>query len=272
MSEVSNLPVSDETRPPVLPGAGADAGLPPEVQAEVAALARRLARANGPVMRVMNHVGGRIESRLAALPVGVRRVIDTGTGELLERAYRTAGIVGAHPRAPDAGAWGHRVAAATGGALGGFGGIGTALIELPATVTLFFSAMQKVAGEHGFDPRSEAVRLTCIEIFGAGGPLADDDGVNTSFFSARMAVNGATLQAMIRQVAPALAAVLGRKLATQAVPVLGAAAGAGVNLAFLGYYSDMAHVRFGLMRLAGQHGADAVEAEFRIAMARPVGD
>ncbi|OYX44510.1 MAG: hypothetical protein B7Z02_05270 [Rhodobacterales bacterium 32-67-9] len=246
--------------------------LPAEVQAEIATLARRLARANGPVMKVMNRVGGGIETRIATLPVAVRRVLDTGTAELLERAYRTAGIVGAHPGMPDAGAWGHWVAAATGGALGGFGGIGTALIELPATVTLFFSAMQKVAGEHGFDPGSEATRLTCIEIFGAGGPLADDDGVNTSFFSARIAVNGATLQAVIRQVAPALAIVLGRKLATQAVPVLGAAAGAGINLAFLGYYRDMAHVRFGLMRLVNRHGAKAVGEEFRVATARPVGD
>lgn len=271
MTEVSHLPVPGSVHPAVTAD-GAGGVLPPETQAEIAALARRLSRANGPVMRVMNGLGARIENRLSALPVGVRRMLDSSTAEILERAYRTAGIVGAHPRAPDAGAWGHQLAAATGGALGGFGGIGSALIELPATVTLFFSAMQKVAGEHGFDPRAETTRLTCVEIFGSGGPFADDDGVNTSFFSARMAVNRATLQAMIRQVAPALAAVLGRKLASQAVPVLGAAAGAGVNLAFLGYYRDMAHVRFGLMRLARQHGVEAVEAEFRIAMARPVGD
>ncbi|WP_347311032.1 EcsC family protein [Defluviimonas sp. SAOS-178_SWC] len=271
MTEVSNLPVPDPATSVAAKGSPGGV-LPPEVQAEIAALARRLARANGPVMRVMNRVGGGIETRLAALPLGVRRVLDSGTAELLERAYRTAGVVGAHPRAPDVGAWGHHVAVATGGALGGFGGIGSAVIELPATVTLFFSAMQKVAGQHGFDPRADATRLTCLEIFGAGGPLADDDGVNTSFLGARMAMNGATVQAVIQKVAPALAAVLGRKLASQAVPVLGAAAGAGINLAFLGYYRDMAHVRFGLMRLERQHGAEAIETEFRAALARPVGD
>lgn len=270
MSEISNLPVPGPTDP-LVPSGGPGGVLPPDAQAEIAALARRLARANGPVMRAMNSVGGRIETRLAALPLGVRRVLDSGMGELLERAYRTAGVIGAHPRAPDAGAWGHHVAAATGGALGGFGGLGSALIELPATVTLFFSAMQKVAGGYGFDPRAEATRLACVEIFGAGGPLVDDDGVNTSFLGTRMALNGATLQAVIQRVAPVLGAALGRKLASQAVPVLGAAAGAGVNLAFLSYYRDMAHVRFGLMRLVGQHGAEAVETAFRAALARPVG-
>ncbi len=271
MTEVPNLPIP-ATPHELRVGEGSAAGMPPEARAEIAALARRLSRANGPVMRAMNAVGGRLETRIAALPVRVRKVLDSGTAELLEGAYRAAGLIGSHPRVPASGAWGHRVAVATGGAIGGFGGIGSALIELPATVTLFFSAMQKVAGEHGFDPRSEATRLTCLEIFGAGGPLADDDGVNTSFFSARLAVNGATVQAVIRQVAPSLAVVLGRKLASQAVPVLGAAAGAGINLAFLGYYRDMAHVRFGLLRLADRHGAEAVAEEFRAALARPVGD
>ena len=71
------------------------------------------------------------------------------------------------------------------------------------------------------------------------------------------------LIAVIRRVAPAVATLLGRKLASQAVPVIGAAAGAGLNLAFLSYFRDMARVRFGLERLADRHGAQAVEAQFR---------
>lgn len=244
------------------------AALPPDALVEITALALRLRRANGPVMRVMNALGGRIETRLGRLPPSLWRLIETGTAEILEGAYRAAGRVGAHPSVPDTGVWGYRVAAATGGALGGMGGLGSALVELPATVALFFGAMQKVAGGHGFAPEAEETRLICLEIFGAGGPLAGDDGVDAGFLGTRLAVNGATLQALIQQVAPALAAVLGRKLASQAVPVLGAAAGAGVNLAFLSYYQDMAHVRFGLKRLAERHGEAAVEVEFRDSLLR----
>jgi hypothetical protein len=68
---------------------------------------------------------------------------------------------------------------------------------------------------------------------------------------------------MIRKVAPAVAATLGRKLAGQAVPVLGAAAGAGINYAFMAHYQDMARVRFALKRLAMTHGEDAVLAAWR---------
>ncbi|WP_245890719.1 EcsC family protein [Albidovulum aquaemixtae] len=244
------------------------ATLPPDALVEISALALRLKRANGPVMRAMSAIGGKIETRLAALPQSVRRLLETGTAEILQKSYRLAGQVSAHPALPDTGGWGHRVGVATGGALGGFGGLGTALLELPATITVFFGAMQKVAGDYGFDPASDDTRMTCLEIFGSGGPLEDDDGVDTSFLSTRLAVNGATVQALVQQVAPTLAAVLGRKLAGQAVPVFGAAAGAGVNLAYLSYYTDMAHIRFGLKRLAEHHGAARVEAQFRAEIVR----
>ena len=242
--------------------------LPPDALVEIAALVLRLRRANGSVMRLMNAVGGKIESRLKSLPQSVRRLLDTGTAGLLAQSYQIAGQVTAHPAVPDTGTWGHRVGAATGGALGGVGGLGTALVELPATITLFFSAMQKVAAEYGYDPVSEETRLTCLEIFGSGGPLEDDDGVDTTFIGTRLAVSSTTMQTLIRQVAPALAAVLGRKLAGQAVPVLGAAAGAGINLAYLSYYKDMAHVRFGLKRLAESYGVERVEAQFRSDLVR----
>lgn len=237
--------------------------LPPDALAEIAALALRLRRANGPVIGALNALGGLMEARATALPAGLRRLIETGTVEILEGAYQIAGRVGTHSALPETGDWGHRVAAATGGALGGAGGLGTALVELPATVTLFFAAMQKVAARHGFDPASEETRAMCLEIFGSGGPLASDDGVNTSFLGTRLAVNGTSVQALIRQVAPTLAAVIGRKLASQAVPVIGAAAGAGVNYTFLSYYQEMAHVRFGLKRLAERYGAERVDLAFR---------
>lgn len=254
-----------ERRPDDGPMTPADRDLPPEVRSRVNEYVRRMRRANGPVIRVMNSLGGGIEKQLQALPPSVARLVMTGTEGVLERAYHAAGRIGA-AQLPDAGTWGHAVAAATGGALGGMGGLGTALVELPATVTLFFSAMQKTAQEYGFAPEADETRLACLEIFGAGGPLAGDDGVNTAFLGARLALSGRSVQALIQQVAPGLAAVLTRKLASQAVPVLGAAAGAGINLAFLNYYREMAHIRFGLMRLSLDHGHEAVEAAFRRAL------
>lgn len=237
--------------------------LPPEAEAEIAALVARAARANGPVIRALNSVGGSLESRAGALPVKLRGALDAGMAGLLEGAYRAAGAVGAIPQVPAASDWTHRVVAAAGGVLGGMGGIGSAMIELPATITLIFGAMQRAASREGFDPASQEVRLLCLDIFGSGGPGRADDGVNTAYLGTRLSVNGVTLQALILQVAPGVAVVLGRKLAGQAVPVLGAAAGAGINYAYMGYYEEMARVRFALKRLAAAHGEDPVLAAWR---------
>ena len=77
-------------------------------------------------------------------------------------------------------------------------------------------------------------------------------------------------QRVIATVAPKLATALGQKLAAQAVPVLGAVAGAGLNAAFLRYYREMAEIRFALLRLAEQHGAEEILTAFAKATeARP---
>ena len=51
-------------------------------------------------------------------------------------------------------------------------------------------------------------------------------------------------------------------LAAQTIPVLGAAAGAGLNLAYVRYYREMAHVRFGLLKLAQSHDPQLVSRAF----------
>jgi hypothetical protein len=262
MDQHTDLAASASATPPDLPG------LPPAALVEIAGFALRRARADGPVIKALNRLGGGIEARYATLPPAARRALEQGLGEMLEQVYRAAAFAARHPKMPETGNWAHGVAVAAGGALGGVGGIGTALVELPATVALLFGAMQKIAGEYGFDPAADEVRLTCLDIFGSGGPGMADDGVNTAFLGARLTLSGSGVQALVRQVAPAFAAVIGRKLAGQVVPVMGAAAGAGINLAYLSYYRDMAHIRFGLQRLALRHGIEPIRAQYEADVAR----
>lgn len=230
---------------------------------EIAALARRYRRANGPVMRLVNRLGGSLESQLAILPEALRGQIEQAVARALELAYGLAG------RTPGLGERGPMVAVMASGAAGGAGGLATSLAELPVTVTLMLNAIRAAAEEAGFDPETPWVQAECLAVFGAGSPLAGDDGINTSFVAARLTVTGAAVQRMIAAVAPRLAAVLGQKLAAQAVPVLGAMSGAALNAAFLGYYREVARIRFALLRLAGVHGAEPVLTAFRLAVEPP---
>jgi hypothetical protein len=93
--------------------------------------------------------------------------------------------------------------------------------------------------------------------------------VNTSFLTARLTLTGSAVQNLIASVAPKLAAVLGQRLAAQAVPVLGAVTGAALNAAFLSYYREVARIRFALLRLAEVHGAEPMLAAFAAAVEPP---
>ena len=156
------------------------------------------------------------------------------------------------------------------GAVGGMGGLPTALAELPVTTTLLLRVINGVAAEHGFDPTEDNVRFDCVHVFTAAGPLDHDDSADIAFLSARMALSGAAMQSIITRVAPRLATVLGQKLAAQAVPVFGAVAGAATNYAYTSYYTDMAHVHFGLRRLAveADQPREVLVAKLRMRMAR----
>ena len=227
--------------------------------AEIARLAARYRRAGGPVISLVNRLGGSVENRLDVLPPEVRARIDAVTRSALEKAYHLAAS-GRH--APDFGPRGPMALAALTGAAGGAGGLATSIAELPVTIAVILHAIRRAAAEEGFDPDDPAIRLESLRVFAAGSPLVADDGVNTAFLGARMAVTGPALQRVLAGVAPRLAAALGQKLAAQAVPVLGAVAGAGLNAAFLGWYREIAHVRFGLLRLSERHGAERVLAAF----------
>ena len=247
------------TQLPALPG--------PDLDIEIAGLAFAYGRANGPFLKLVGRLGGGIESQMQRLPETVRAELERAVARALERAH---GLAAVGKRAPDLGPRGSTYAAMATGAIGGAAGLAGSLVELPLTITVILHAIRGEAAAAGFDPDDPQVRLACLEVFSAGSPLREDDGVNTAFLSARLAMSGTTVQRVLAMVVPRLAVVFGQKLAAQAVPVLGALTGAALNAAFLTYYREIARIRFRLMRLAQVHGAEAVLTAFAAAQTKPV--
>ncbi|WP_417246594.1 EcsC family protein [Celeribacter sp.] len=227
--------------------AGPHAVLQAPTPEAIRALARRLKRANHPGMQILNMVGGKADGLFDKLPAPVRGQLEAATLSALELAFDGAAR---GRRTVKANTWLSRAVTSGLGAAGGAGGLPTALAELPVTTTVLLHAIQGVAEDHGFDPARDDVRKACIQVFAAAGPLADDDGADLGFLAARTTLTGATLNGIIAKVAPRLSVVLGQKLATQTVPVLGAVAGAATNYAYTAYYQDMAHVSFAMLRMA----------------------
>ncbi len=219
-----------------------------DVEARLNEIAKRYKQAGGVGINVLNLIGGQADGLIDRLPTAVRRNLESATVKALNAAMRAAHS--SRSFVPDQKSWLNQAASAAMGAAGGAGGLPTALAELPVTTTLLLRVIQGVAVEHGFDAAAENVQFDCVQVFAAAGPLSGDDGADLGFLSARLAMSGRAMQAVISKVAPKLAVVLGQKLAAQAVPVLGAVAGAATNFAYTSYYQDMAHVHFGLRKLA----------------------
>lgn len=241
--------------------------VPIDIDAEVEALAKRYKAAGGVGITVLNLIGGSAENLLDQLPTKVRTGLEGATVSALNQAMRAAHS--SRSLVPDQKSWLNQAAATAMGAAGGAGGLPTALAELPVTTTLLLRVIQGVAVEHGFDPEAENVQFDCVQVFAAAGPLSGDDGADLAFLAARLTLSGKAMQSLISTIAPKLAVILGQKLAAQAVPVLGAVAGAATNYAYTSYYEDMAHVHFGLRKLAIE--ADVPHAELLVQLQDKMG-
>lgn len=152
--------------------------------------------ANGLGMKAVSFVGGQADSLLDRLPEGIRGQLDAATGQALIMANDAAwlsrngldlNVTG------DRADWINRLAITAMGAAGGFGGIPTALAELPVTTTVLLRAIQGIAAEEGFDTDDPKVRMQAIQVFGAAGPMAKSQTTDTAFLTARLSLTGATL-------------------------------------------------------------------------------
>ncbi|MEZ5725047.1 MAG: EcsC family protein [Paracoccaceae bacterium] len=219
---------------------------------EVDRLARRYVEARGLAMDILDRVGGGGEQLIQRLPDFMRKRIDGAVATALNRTFRLASASRGVLR--DRGDWFNRLGTTAAGAIGGAAGITGAIVELPITVTILLRAILEIADEHGLDTESDEIRAEALRIFATGGPLEEDDGTDTALLAARLAISGRTLQSLVTRFAPQIATRMLTKIGAQAVPVLGAFAGAGINYTFARYYQELARVQFGLLRLSNETG------------------
>lgn len=211
------------------------------------ALALHYRAAVGPGIVLLGRLGQQADGLIDQLPKGLQAGLFSATESALGVAIRAADL--SQRVLPGQDARLTRLVAMAMGAAGGVGGVGTALTELPLTTTLFLRSIQSAARQQGFDPKADSVRFDSVRIFASNGPLAAGES-DLAFLATRMALTGPTLQALATKVAPRLAVVFGKKIAAQALPIMGAAAGASINGVYANYYHNMALVHFGLRRLA----------------------
>ncbi|HDX8589721.1 TPA: EcsC family protein [Aeromonas dhakensis] len=187
----------------------------------------------------------------------------------------------------------NKLFSAISGAVGGAFGFTALAIELPVSTTIMLRSVADIARSEGFDLDKIETKQACLEVFALGGPSEGDDAVDTAYYATRSftaeamqvlskelaeiaakqasanavknltpAQTGKWLAALIEKIAARFGVVITEKAAAQAVPIIGAVAGATLNTMFTDYYQDMARGHFIVKRLEKKYGFDLVKAEY----------
>jgi hypothetical protein len=138
-----------------------------------------------------------------------------------------------------------------------------------------------IARNEGERIRLPEVRLACLEVFALGGRTRSDDAAEVGYFAVRAALARAVSEAaqyiaerglvqegapvivrFLTQVASRFGVAVSEKAVAQAVPILGAAGGAVINLLFIDHFQDMARGHFIVRRLERTYGAELVRAAY----------
>lgn len=243
--------------------------------------ARRLLESPGIAVKASNLIGRPIEAGINLLPAGWRDKVADATREALMAALNGAlRTMDRGTTAPAVPGW-HKLAATLSGAAGGAFGLPALLVELPVSTTIMCRSIADIARAEGESLDDPAVRLACIEVFALGGKGAGDDAAETGYFAVRAALARAVSDAAqflaghaaAAEGAPALLRLVGlvaarfhlqvsEKVAAQAVPVIGAAGGALINLMFIDHYQDVSRGHFTVRRLERLYGAEVVRRAY----------
>jgi hypothetical protein len=245
------------------------ATLPPAALAELERCVVVLEGSSLPV-RLAALVGGSVDALKRRLPDAVSTRLDEAVTLALQAAMRTA--LASAPAAV-AGPWLHRGLVAASGFAGGAFGLPGTLVELPVSTTLLLRQVAAIAAEQGENLDDPRVQAECLQVFALGGRDPRDDAAESGYFALRIALaqtlQGAVGRSLGQMMPGFLAAIAARfggpvalKLSAQAAPLVGAAGGAAVNLAFLEHFRAIARAHFTVRRLERQHGQAVVRAAY----------
>ena len=253
-------------------------------QLENPSLAIRMSSAVGmPVEAVTRELGKRA-------PAAVVDAVSSSTHKAIEfvlqssmRSIKDEGQAPASPRL-------HTAAAMTTGAVAGFFGIHTLIVELPLTTGIMFRSIADIARAEGESPKDAETILNCMQVFAMGSRMSEkDDAAESSYYGVRVALSKAVTDALQYVVsqgvastsAPALVrlisalasrfgVVVTQKAMAQTIPVIGAIGGGLVNTIFISHFQDMARGHFAIRRLERKYGAEAVQdAYLRLSSDKP---
>jgi hypothetical protein len=235
----------------------------------------------GFTARLSSVLGSPIEKGIRMLPPEWSEGINKQVRRALFKALQvaTASLREKQPRRSSE--WLHKVLVGASGTVGGAFGLASVAFELPISTTIMLRSIADIARSEGFDISAIETKLNCLEVFALGGRSTADDAAESSYWAVRAALGQAVNEAatfisrrgVVDRTAPAIARLVGaiasrfgvvvsEQAAAKAIPVIGAASGAVINILFIDHFQDMARGHFIIKRLEAKYGTGTVESAY----------
>lgn len=183
----------------------------------------------------------------------------------------------------------YKALATSSGILGGTFGAAAFAADLTITTKLMMRSIMDIARSEGEALSSYDTQLACLQVLALGGKSKDDDGLDTSYYATRVAlsatmknasayavkhgmgqaINGAMVASsnplvkLLGAIATRFSIQVSEKFVAQAIPILGAAGGGAINLAFMNHFQSMATAHFTIRRLERKYGEEIVRLAYQ---------
>lgn len=255
----------------------------PLSEEDLAALeqARQLLENPGLTARLATTIGSPIENALKRLPgdwaANINTVVRRSLFKALEIAASTLGQKAIKPASDML----HKGLVGLSGGLGGGLGFVSMALELPVSTTIMLRSIADIARSEGFDINAVETKLNCLQVFALGGRNPSVDPSESGYWASRaamgtllneaarhLAANRAvdrTAPAILRfvsAIASRFGVVVSEQAAAKALPVVGAATGATINVMFMEHFQQMAKGHFAIKRLEAKYGQEAVQSAY----------
>ena len=242
------------------------------------------------LMRALNSIGTPIDSGLELLPEKYQGKISSTIQKALQLSVKAnLKTLDKEKQFTPSSNITYKVVTGLSGATGGFFGVAGFTADLLLSTKFMMRSIMDIARSQGEDIHDINTQLSCLQVFALGGNSDQDDELDTSYYATRAALhttmnqtsayiaeNGtkkiieslasqtaAPIAKLINQVAARFSVQVTEKFAAQAIPVIGAAAGASINILFITHFQKIATAHFTLRRLERKYSKYLIQQTYQ---------
>ncbi|TMM57497.1 EcsC family protein [Maribacter algarum] len=239
----------------------------------------------GWAMKGLNRIGGVLETGIDKLPQKQQKWLQQLAHKVLHtvvKANLKTMKKGKTKAAPSNRTY--KALVTSSGIVGGAFGATAFAVDLTVATKFMMRSIMDIARSEGEDLSSYDTQLACLQVLALGGKSKHDDNLDTGYYATRVALSSAvknatsyaskhgmgavlqgsnnTLMKLIGAIASRFSIQVSEKFVAQAIPVIGAAGGGSVNLAFINHFQNMAKAHFTIRRLERKYGEAMIKGAY----------